>query len=155
LEILIKNAQRKYKVDSRKIKRYIGKVQESLGGQETELSILFVNDDRIRKLNSQYRNIDKPTDVLSFPQDDDPSDETGVHLLGDVVVSMETAKRQAKQHHLTFEEEVVLLILHGTLHLLGYDHEKSPREEKKMRRETQKLFEAIFPGRQPAATSNF
>ena len=108
-----------------------------------ELSILLVNDHKIRRLNSQYRKIDKTTDVLSFPQiklgEPDPI------LLGDVVVSTDTASRQANEHAISLEEEILLLIIHGTLHLLGFDHEKSSSEATKMKQKTRSLFKVIFP----------
>jgi probable rRNA maturation factor len=94
----------------------------------TEVSLLFVDDRRIAELNRQYRGQDRPTDVLSFamreqagdePEFDDP---TGDCLLGDVVVSLETAARQSREYGHSLEREVAYLLVHGVLHLLGYDH---------------------------------
>lgn len=123
-------------------------ILEKLGCSRKELSILFTGDSRIRKLNARYRDIDKATDVLSFPQSD--GGKTDSLLLGDVVISVETAWRQAKDHNLSFDEELVFLLIHGTLHLLGYDHEKSPAEAKRMQRKTSNLFKKIFPERSVA-----
>lgn len=115
---------------------------ENLNLQKSEISILLATDAKIRKLNSQYRNIDKPTDVLSFPQDNDCL--LNIHLLGDVVISVETAERQAREHGLSFAEELTLLVIHGILHLTGLDHERSPKEAKQMRQKTNILFQEIF-----------
>ena len=79
----------------------------------------------------------------------------GDTLLGDVVISVETAARQAEEHHLSFNEELILLAIHGILHLLGYDHERSPQDARIMQDKTQVVFESLFPGRRPSGTSNF
>ena len=87
-----------------------------------ELSISFVSIDEIHELNLKYRNIDKPTDVLSFP---------GINnSLGDIIISPEKAKEQAKTIGHSFERELTFLVIHGFLHLLGFDHETKEDEEK-------------------------
>ncbi len=88
-------------------------------GGKPEVSILLCDDEEIHELNRSFRNMDRPTDVLSFGLDEPSPD--GHQLLGDVVVSLETAKRQAVQHGHDLETETVLLALHGTLHLLGHE----------------------------------
>lgn len=93
-----------------------------------ELSILFTGDKEIRELNARYRKKDKATDVLSFPLDDET-------MLGDVVISVETAAKQAKSYRTTFRAEITRLLIHGVLHLLGHDHEGvSKAKAEKMRR---------------------
>lgn len=89
-----------------------------------EVSVLFVNDDRIHELNSAYRQVDRPTDVLSFPQyiREEISELRGYCYLGDIVISLDTALRQAQEYGHTPEREIVYLIVHSMLHLLGYDH---------------------------------
>ena len=89
-----------------------------------ELTVVFTDDSRIQSLNKKYRDKDYPTDVLSFP-DDDP------RYLGDIVISLEKALRQAKEYGHTLNDEVAFLVCHGFLHLNGYDHE-TPEEEKEM-----------------------
>ena len=121
---------------------------QTLGRQDDELSILLVDDANIRNLNLQHRKIDSATDVLSFPQNE--GDEFISHMLGDVVISVETAERQAAEHHFSLEQELVLLLIHGLLHLLGYDHERSPQDEKMMKEKTWELFGLIFPGKAPS-----
>ena len=93
----------------------------------------------IRKLNRQFRNIDRSTDVLSFPlfdyegaEDEPPVDEF-MGMLGDIVISLETAKRQAAEYGHSFERETAFLCVHSMLHLLGYDHERSEEEDTEMR----------------------
>jgi probable rRNA maturation factor len=95
---------------------------------EVELSVVLVDDPYIQELNAQYRGKDCPTDVLSFAMEEGEDDQTypgqdlGFRLLGDIVVSLETAERQAKEFGHSFEREVAFLVVHGMLHLLGYDH---------------------------------
>lgn len=93
--------------------------------EEAEVCLTFTDDDTIRNLNSQYREIDRPTDVLSFPQDMENN------ILGDIIVSVEKAKVQAEEKKHDLEQELALLVAHGFLHLLGYDHAEL-EEEKRM-----------------------
>ena len=114
--IEVVNRQRTKKVDTETWARFAGKALEAIGKHESTATIAFVSDKNIHKLNRQFRGVDKPTDVLSFPA----GDETN---LGDIAISVETAAVQAKQNGLTFNNEMAQLILHGLLHLCGYDHE--------------------------------
>jgi probable rRNA maturation factor len=155
MEILIQNNQDQYPVDAARFQSLIGQILEKLEETECELSLLLTDDVEIQELNKTYRDLDKATDVLSFPQDEDAVNESGDTLLGDVVISVETAARQAEEHHLSFNEELILLAIHGILHLLGYDHERSPQEAHIMQDKTQAVFETLFPGRRPSGTSNF
>lgn len=99
-------------------------------GEDAELSIAIVDDAGIQELNSKYRGIDSPTDVLSFPQEDD-------RILGDVVISLETAERQASEEGRPLKEELCILLIHGVLHLLGYDHEEEEEAEEMEEREAE------------------
>ena len=155
MEILISNNQTQYPVDISQLQSQINQVLEKLGETQSELSLLMTDDAEIQELNRTYRDLDKATDVLSFPQDEDAVNESGDALLGDVVISVETAARQAEEHHLSFNEELILLAIHGILHLLGYDHERSPQDARIMQDKTQAVFETLFPGRRPSGTSNF
>lgn len=91
-----------------------------------EISVLITNDREIRKLNKQYRKKDKATDVLSFPGN---SPALPMSSLGDLVISLDTAKRQALEYGVPLKSEVLRLLIHGFLHLLGYDHERVPKKE--------------------------
>ena len=109
-------------------------------GNAVEVSVTFTDDENIRKLNRQFRNIDRATDVLSFPlfdyegaEDEPPVDEF-MGMLGDIVISLETAKRQAEEFGHSFEREAAFLCVHSMLHLLGYDHETGEEDEADMRR---------------------
>ena len=82
---------------------------------KVEVSLLLTSDEIIKELNNQYRNKDKPTDVLSFPMEDKL-------MLGDIAISIDTAKKQAEEREIALEREVAFLFIHGLLHLLGYDH---------------------------------
>jgi probable rRNA maturation factor len=80
---------------------------------------------------------------------------SGIPVLGDIAISLETALRQSEEHGLSLEEELTLLLIHGILHLLGYDHEVSGQEEERMRKKTRELFRMIYPGKNLADTCNF
>lgn len=104
----------------------------------TEVSVTFTDNEKIHALNKQYRNVDRPTDVLSFPLLDldgggdefmPPELET---MLGDIVISLEKAKEQSEEYGHSFEREVAFLTVHSMLHLLGYDHEKSEADDEDM-----------------------
>ena len=143
MPVFVRREYKKLQVNSWDLKKWFQTILEQLECRHMELSILLVNDKKIRKLNSKYRKIDEVTDVLSFPQTTQGKPDPV--LLGDVVVSVDTAWNQAKKHGISFEEEMVLLIIHGTLHLLGYDHERSLKEAKKMKKMTISLFKIIYP----------
>ncbi len=101
----------------------------------------------MRELNRQYRGKDKTTDVLSFPQikrfERFEQLELSPIPLGDIVINLHQAKRQAKEHGLSFYDEVSWLLIHGLLHLLGYDHEKSKYQARKMREMERELLEVM------------
>jgi len=116
-----------------------------------ELSVVLVNDAKMRDINFEFRKKDKPTDVLSFPQYSPreisgkarPKDVGGTYL-GDLVISTETTIRQAKEYGVTVKEELLRLIVHGVLHLCGYDHEKVPaKEAQRMRRRERAIRAAV------------
>lgn len=102
-----------------------------------EVSVLFVDDDTIAELNASYRKKNKPTDVLAFPAE---VPHSAVPVLGDIVISVPTARRQARELGHTLRHEVAFLLIHGMLHLLGYDHHKS-WERKKMFSKQDRIFE--------------
>jgi len=113
--------------------------------ERSEVSLTFVDDDSIQVLNRDHRAKDRPTDVLSFPQwnpgDDMPPAPLPIPL-GDIVISVETAERQAAEYGHTIEREIGFLMAHGLLHLLGLDHE-TPEEEAEMRDRQRHLLEAL------------
>jgi len=115
-------------VESKLLSKIAHRALEVLGLNKAELSIALVSDTQIKRLNKLYRNKDKPTDVLSFPIGEKVN---GWLILGDIVISVDTAKRQAQELGYSLEEELKRLLVHGLVHLLGYDHELGGEEEKK------------------------
>lgn len=115
--------------------------------KSAEVSVSFVDNNEIRRLNRLYRDKDKSTDVLSFPLGEngvyDVNNETGAVLLGDVVISIETAIKQAKMYNHSLEREVGFLTVHSMLHLLGYDHETSPLEAERMHEKEEMVLERL------------
>ncbi len=112
--------------------------------ENAQVSVTFVDDAAIHELNREHRGVDRPTDVLSFPQfEGDEKPPEGIpYVLGDLVVSVETARRQAVEYGHTEEREITFLLVHGFLHLLGYDHE-TPEEESEMRQQQRILLERL------------
>src|SRR4029077_5175397 len=131
-------------VSSRKLRKVALEVLELVEKGQAELSIALVGNAEIRKLNAKFRKKDYPTDVLSFPAGDELP--TGVQLLGDVVISVERAKEQAKERRRTLNEEMVTLLIHGIVHLLGYDHERSPKDARIMDRLEKKIYARFETG---------
>jgi probable rRNA maturation factor len=117
------NRQRKIKIDTNAWETFAARAAGAIGKQDSSATIAFVSDKTMRQLNRQFRGVNKATDVLSFPTED--GDEQN---LGDIAISVDTATTQAKQNGLTLDEEVAQLILHGLLHLSGYDHETDKGE---------------------------
>lgn len=129
-------------------------VEQSLAVQdfdsEVELSVVVTSEETVRKLNQQYRGVDEPTDVLSFalterkPGDDTPfiTPPDGILHLGEVVISYPQAIRQAEENRQKVEQELALLIIHGVLHLLGYEHNE-PAQEREMRVLEQRVLSEI------------
>ena len=120
--IEVVNRQRGRKITA---ERWVSRAQtmlDAMGKSDASVTIAFVSDTKIRELNKQFRGLDKPTDVLSFPDDNSSNN------LGDIAISADTAARQAKENGLTLNGEISQLILHGLLHLAGYDHETDDGE---------------------------
>ncbi|HEY1727792.1 MAG TPA: rRNA maturation RNase YbeY [Candidatus Baltobacteraceae bacterium] len=120
------------------LRRTAQRLLDAIGYPDAQLSITLVGDAAIRKLNREYRHKDRPTDVLSFPL----GDGAGQPLLGDVVISVATAKRQAAEYDATLQRELERLLIHGILHLLGHDHHRR-NERLQMEREEKRLARAI------------
>ncbi len=96
-----------------------------LAGDSGEISVVLADDPRVQALNREYRGQDKPTNVLSFPNMEASPAAGGARLLGDVVVARETLQREAREQHKSLEDHLAHLVVHGVLHLLGYDHEEA------------------------------
>jgi probable rRNA maturation factor len=156
MSVLIDNRQEFIAVDDKMeayVERVVNGVLEAEECEEDyEVSISFVSNDEIRDLNREYRNINRATDVLSFPmleygEEEETGEEPGdkwdydpdenVLLLGDIVISLERTTEQAEEYGHSFERELAFLTAHGIFHLLGYDHEL-PEDEKEMREKEEK-----------------
>jgi probable rRNA maturation factor len=110
------------------IRRLVRTILKELNQLDKEVSILFVDDRQIRELNKKYLKRDRPTNVISFPMAHGEFSEINPQLLGDVVISVETAVREAQKLGMALDEEVAFLLIHGTLHLMGYDHTRGDRK---------------------------
>jgi probable rRNA maturation factor len=121
LEICSENLLEKCKVDTGIFAAIAEEILDSLIGPEGEGSVVFVSDDRIRELNRDYRSVDRPTDVLSFSF---LGEEHSTGVIGDVYISLETARRQAEERGISLDEEVLRLMVHGLLHLVGHTHDE-------------------------------
>lgn len=112
-----------------------------MGFTASELSVTFVGDRTIRRLNREYRGIDKPTNVLSFSMAEGDCAGINPHLLGDVVISVDTARREASQEGISLADRLGFLLLHGILHVTGHDHERSgDAEARRMERVQRKMI---------------
>lgn len=151
LKVYIKNGQSEVKVPvgiRLLIRRCCQAVLITEGfKRDTEVSVSFVNNKEIRNLNKIYRDKDKSTDVLSFPLGEngnyDVNAETGYVMLGDIVISLETAFKQADNYGHSLEREIGFLTVHSMLHLLGYDHETSTLDSRIMREKEEAVLEKL------------
>jgi probable rRNA maturation factor len=110
-----------------------------------ELSLTLVNDPAMARLNQAIMQRRGPTNVIAVPLHGGPFPEIQSHVLGDVIISLQTTRRQARQHGWKFLELLDLYLIHGVLHLLGYDHETTEAEAHRMTSQTQELFRLIHP----------
>lgn len=125
------------------LRRMAERILCALREQSSELGVELVGDGFMQRLNRTYRKMDRPTDVLAFSMREAPGPMSPV--LGDVVISLHTARRQAKEGGHSIDEELAILLIHGILHLCGYDHERNAREAVRMWRKERALFETLRP----------
>lgn len=130
---------------ARRLGRSARRLLGALRRADAELSVLVVSDREMRRLNRVWRGRDRSTDVLSFSQAEGEGGAPG-GLLGDVVISVDTARRQAAERGVAVGKEADRLLIHGVLHLLGYDHEVSPAEARRMQRRERALARALADG---------
>lgn len=139
--IYYRNDVRRSGIDRRALISTAQRLLAQVGENNAALSVSFVDDAAIRHLNRQYRAKDRPTDVLSFTLDGDS--RVGVErMLGDIVISVETARRQAAEYGAPLQDEVYRLLIHGLLHLKGHDHHE-PAQRRVMRREERRLADSV------------
>jgi len=146
VDISIRNCQRKYRVPERRVLSWTRRILQMKRYESGEIGILWVNDRQIRRYNRDYRHQDKATDVLAFPMREGVGGELHPQFLGDVMISLETAKRDAALSGRRYLDHLLMLLIHGTLHLMGYDHEQSDREAQRMKRQERRLFKKLTEG---------
>lgn len=110
--------------------------------EDAELSLLLTDDDTVHALNRTYRGVDKPTDVLSFSQREGENPDEWDNLLGDIIISVEKARRQAEEYGHSMAREVAFLTVHGVLHLLGWDHQEAD-DERRMMAKTEEILGSL------------
>ena len=130
MPVLVRSQLRRTRFDQLCLARLAQAVLSSVGEKKADLGILLVGDRSMRRLNRDYRKKNRTTDVLAFPMREGPGPSSA--LLGDVVISVPTAAQQARQLGRSLDEELTILLIHGILHLCGYDHERSNREARRM-----------------------
>jgi len=139
MKVDIRDLQARVKIDTKKIVQRAEFVLSKMGEDKGELSLLFVADSYIRQLNSKYRDVDSKTDVLAFSMREGYGLPKESPILGDVVISTETAKREAKKRGVSIQSEIELYLIHGILHLLGYKDERAS-DRKKMKAKEKELL---------------
>jgi len=142
MKILATNRQTTVEIDLLRAKRSLGIILKVLGEEDREVSLVFVDDEGITEINREYLGRDYPTNVIAFSMNEGEFGNINPTVLGDIVVSTETALRDAQTGNLSPEDEFDYLMIHGILHLLGYDHEE-PAEAEEMRKRGKEIFFAL------------
>lgn len=135
VDVVRRAAGRKF--SSRRLKQVALALLQLARREDAELSLALIGDTEMQRLNAQYGHKDYPTDVLSFPAAKNLPAEA--RLLGDVIISVDKAAEQAKERQRTLDQEIVTLLIHGFVHLLGYDHERSVKDARIMTRLEKKI----------------
>jgi probable rRNA maturation factor len=141
MAISIINRQKRHRIDTPRIRRSTKRLLKQLGCETKEICVLLVDDEQIRVINRDYLKRDRPTNVISFAMAEGPFGHVHPEILGDIVISIETAVRDAVASGIDTMDELEFLLIHGLLHLMGYDHEKgSPTDAEKMKLRERELF---------------
>ncbi len=146
MKVQIENQQKRIKIDKRKIRSKVTQLLKLTGCANKEISITLVDDETIQCINKQYLFKDRPTNVISFSLQEGEFGDVNPDTLGDVVISVDTAIRDADKGNLSFDEEIFFLIIHGLLHLLGYNHVNTSKANTlKMKQKEEELFRLLTP----------
>ena len=141
MPIIIENRQKKISVDRCSVRLTMSKIMKYLNRSDMLISLLFVDDNEITDINRRYLNRDCPTNVLAFSLAAGEFGNINPNILGDVVISTDTAYKDACESGIEFNDEIAFLMIHGVLHLLNYDHENaSPRKTREMEKKERELF---------------
>jgi rRNA maturation RNase YbeY len=143
MEVLIDNQQDLLTIPSARLKKTAMAILNALDCPDGELSLLIVDDDKIAPLNQQYRGRSGPTNVLAFSMNEGAFADIMPHLLGDVVISAETCLKEAQSSGIDFDQHFTELLIHGILHLFGYDHEISETEERRMAAKSEEILQLL------------
>ena len=143
MEVQIDNRQSSYEISLEKMKQAVRVILGALDCPDGEISILIVDDPQIKKLNRKYLNRNSPTNVIAFPMREGEFTHLSPQLLGDVVISTDTAAKEAQNSAMSMEQRLTELLVHGILHLFGYDHETSTQDARKMAKKSRQLLELI------------
>lgn len=141
MTILIENRQKKITLNRRQIRNSLVRLLKRLGLEDRELSLLLVDNEEIRELNRTYLGRDYPTNVISFAMSEGAYGDVNPQLLGDIIISVEKAMSEGETSGASFKESLDFLMIHGLLHLLGYDHESGDTQEaRRMQDKENELF---------------
>ncbi len=143
MEVLIDNRQSRHKTSLKKINQKVQVILDALDCPDGEISILIADDPQIEKLNRKFLNRQGPTNVIAFAMREGEFPDLTPNLLGDVVISTDTAAREAQVASMSMERRFNELLLHGILHLMGYDHETSEKDARIMEEKSRELMELI------------
>jgi len=143
MQVLIENRQDRHRLAKEDIRTTAKRALNALGYPDAQLSVLIVSDVQIAELNQTYLNHEGPTNVISFPMQEGPFADITPDLLGDVVISADTAHREAGEAGMETMERFNELLIHGILHLLGYDHVNSEEEAAVMQQKSDELMKWI------------
>ena len=143
MEVLINNRQSRHKISLKKTKLKVQVILNALDCPDGEISILIVDNPQIEKLNQQYLNREGPTNVIAFAMREGEFSDLSPHLLGDVVISTDKAAQEAQITAMSMERRFNELLVHGILHLLGFDHETSEKDARIMEDKSRELIELI------------
>ena len=143
MEVLIDNRQSRYTISLKKIEQTVQVVLSALECPDGEISIVLLDDPQIAALNQEYLNRQGPTNVIAFAMREGDYSHLTPHLLGDVVISMDTADREAQDAGVSMGSRFNELLVHGILHLFSYVHENSPEEARQMEEKSRELLELI------------
>jgi len=141
--VFIKNQQEIIPVEAKKIRKAAERILASLRISGYELSVLLLDNKGIRAVNKKYLNRNRPTNVISFSLTEGEFGNINPHVLGDVVISVEKALEQAETRGTSLEEELTFLLIHGVLHLVGYDHEGKRDERSKMEEKEKEVYRFV------------
>ncbi|MDL2260153.1 rRNA maturation RNase YbeY [Deltaproteobacteria bacterium OttesenSCG-928-K17] len=143
MAIYLSNRQKALPIKTANLRRRLTKLLKELGLSEADLSVTVTDDAEIRRVNKEYRGVDAPTNVLAFALEEGEPMPGAPRVLGDIIISAETIVKEAPPLGYTDGEMFYFYLVHGLLHLIGYDHEESPEEAARQEAETERLWNII------------